>query len=372
VNARQRFLDTMRFQPVDRVPLMEFGLWSQTIQRWQREGMPRDIHLGERLDLGNEFFGLDRAGWLDIRFGQVGAPPDTVLQEDEQYRILRHGDGRVVKQLKAGASGSMRASMDQYLEYPVKCREDWLALVKRLDRTSPARYPAWWTDLVRCLKERDYPVRIPSAGQPGFFSMLRDWMGFERACTVFYDDPAWAHEMMDFIAEHVLAIAERALRDVQVDWFRWHEDFAYKGGPMVSPKVFREFFMPRYRRVNDMIRAHGVDIIFVDSDGDPRLLLPLLIDAGVNGTLPIECAAGMDPVALRREYGHALLMQGGIDKRALARGQQAIQEELYTKLPPLLGEGGWIPHVDHYVPPDVSYADWWYYLDLKRKIVERG
>lgn len=372
MNGRERFLRAMRFQPVDRSPSMELGLWQQTIDRWYQEGLPKDVHVGQRLDLGNEFLGLDQAGWLDIRFDPCGLPEATVLEENERYVVIRDGIGRVVKRLKAGLAKGMAASMDQRLDFPVKCREDWLALRKYYNPASPARYPAWWEDLVRCLRDRDYPLRLPGTGaaEPGLFSTLRNWMGFERACTVFYDDPAWAHEMLDSIVEHMLTTMGRALRDVEIDWFRWHEDYAFKAGPMVSPRIFREFLLPRYRCINDVLRSHRIDIIFLDSDGDIRVLLPLLIEAGVNGVLPLECAAGMDPVALRREYGHALLMQGGIDKRPLAHDKKDIEEELLSKLPPVLNEGGWIPHVDHFVPPDVSYENWLFYLDLKRRLIE--
>ena len=60
---------------------------------------------------------------------------------------------------------------------------------------------------------------------------------------------------------------------------------------------------------------------------------------------------------------------GGIDKRALARGRRAIDEELYRHVPKLLEDGGYIPTVDHAIPPDISYDNWMYYLEVKRKLL---
>ena len=56
--------------------------------------------------------------------------------------------------------------------------------------------------------------------------------------------------------------------------------------------------------------------------------------------------------------------------RALARGKEAIQAELNAKVPDLLASGGYIPTIDHTVPPDVTYDNFMYYLDLKRKLVQ--
>jgi uroporphyrinogen decarboxylase len=77
----------------------------------------------------------------------------------------------------------------------------------------------------------------------------------------------------------------------------------------------------------------------------------------------------MDPLAVRKQYGHDLLLIGGIDKRVLAQDKRAIEAELYAKLPPLLEDGGYIPTVDHTVPPDVSYENFCYYMELKQKLL---
>ncbi|MDP2989767.1 MAG: hypothetical protein Q8O57_04285 [Kiritimatiellota bacterium] len=53
--------------------------------------------------------------------------------------------------------------------------------------------------------------------------------------------------------------------------------------------------------------------------------------------------------------------KGGVDKRALAKGPAAIDAEL-ARLKPLIGTGGYIPHTDHSCPPDISFANYCYYL----------
>ena len=89
--------------------------------------------------------------------------------------------------------------------------------------------------------------------------------------------------------------------------------------------------------------------------------IPLWLEGGVNGFYPIERVAGMDAVALRHQYGRELRLMGGIDKRAMAAGPEAIDAEL-AHVAPLMAEGGFIPWCDHHVPPDVSLENYQYYV----------
>ena len=100
------------------------------------------------------------------------------------------------------------------------------------------------------------------------------------------------------------------------------------------------------------------------------MLIPLLLEVGVTGIWPLEVAAGVDPVSLRKKYGKNLALSGGIDKRALTRDKKAIEKELMSKIPYLIEQGGYIPTIEHAVPPDVSLNNFMYYLNLKKKIVE--
>lgn len=137
---------------------------------------------------------------------------------------------------------------------------------------------------------------------------------------------------------------------------------------MISPDMFRQFMMPRYKKLNDLLHSHGVDIIWVDSDGDVEQLIPLWLEAGVNYVWPLEVAAGNDAVALRKKYGKDLILGGAIDKRALAKGKEATREEVMLKVPFLVESGGYTPSVDHYVPPDVSFENYRFCVNTLREI----
>ena len=126
--------------------------------------------------------------------------------------------------------------------------------------------------------------------------------------------------------------------------------------------------MPRYRKVTDLLRSSGIDVIMVDSDGDLNKLIPLWLECGINFFWPLECAAGNDAVALRKKYARDIILGGNIDKRALLKGKDAIREEVMSKVPFLLGSGGYFPSIDHMVPPDVTFESYRYLINTLREV----
>ena len=146
-----------------------------------------------------------------------------------------------------------------------------------------------------------------------------------------------------------------------MDAFLFWEDMAYKTAPLISPDHARGYMLPRYRKVVDYLTGRGVPLIGLDSDGRIDSLIPVWLDAGINVLFPFEVQAGMDVLKVRKEYGRGLRLWGGVDKRALAKGPSAIDAEL-LRLGPLIDEGGYIPHTDHTIPPDVSYENYCYYM----------
>jgi len=341
------------------------------VERWHQEGMPRDVDTHFYIN-GNEFFGFERWEYLPINVGMIPGFDYELLAEDERTITFRGGEGIVHRALKEGTVLGTRPSMDQYLSFPVTDRESFLQMKQRYDPATPIRYPRWWDDLARCYRGRDYPLALTGIGGFGLYSMMRLWMGTEGACLVFYDDPALAEEMLDFMADFFIELTTRALQDVEVDWYNYFEDFAFKTGPLVSPAIYKRFLLPRYRRINEHLTRHGVRLISLDSDGNIDVLLPLILEAGFNHLCPLEQAAGMDLVRTRKEYGTAFALMGGIDKRELAKGRREIEQELHRQAPYLLESGGYIPTIDHSIPPDVSYDNFLYYLDAKRRLLFEG
>ena len=194
-------------------------------------------------------------------------------------------------------------------------------------------------------------------------------MGTEAVCYAWYDYPTLMHEMMEFYADFIIETSRPVLENVQVDYFCLNEDFAMKSGPLLSPAIYREFILPHMKRMVAFFRSRGTRYFVVDSDGDPTALIPLLLEAGVDTVWPIERASNVSPQGLRRQFGPQLRLWGGVDKRVLPRGRQAIKEHL-REFVPLIEQGGFIPTIDHTVPPDVSWDNFRHYMDLKQDLLE--
>lgn len=252
---------------------------------------------------------------------------------------------------------------------PVRNREDWERLkAERLRPTLEGRLPANWSQLVAEYKNRDYPLGL---GQThGFFGTPRYLMGVEELLPKYCDDPEMMKDMNHYLADFWIALFDGVLRDVKVDTVFIWEDMCYRGGPLISPGMFREFILPGYRKLTLFLKDHGVNLVQVDCDGDVWKLLPLWIEGGVNVLYPFEVAAGMDVIEVRKAFPE-LRIHGGIDKRALIKGKEAIDRELEYRVPFMLDQGGYIPNLDHMASPDISFENFEYYREKLNSIIRR-
>jgi len=245
----------------------------------------------------------------------------------------------------------------------VETREDfrrfWTA---RMQPDLAARIGADYAAKLTGLRKREAPLIVVADRWGGFFGGLRNMTGVERLCLLFYDDPAFLEEMMDATADFLIAMMDQILDYTDVDVFGFWEDMGFKTGPLLGPELARRYMLPRYRRVIDHLRTRGVQFFSLDSDGDITKLLPVWVDAGISVLYPFEVQCGMEVNAVRREYGRDLRLWCGIDKRALVIGPEAIDREL-RRVQPLVAEGGYIPGLDHSMPPDIPYAHFRYYME---------
>lgn len=371
---RERFLKIAHFELTDELFLPSNYQWffGSTITRWIREGAPLKISSPQHR---SEYFGFERAEIIPVISGEYSlgkegeeryVPPlvplfeAKVLEEEQKTRIVIDESGTKYRQYKDEPE-----RMPQWLEFPVKNREGWKEYKKRLDPHSPMRFPEQWQNLVKSWENRIYPLGMRVGS---FFGLLRAFTGLENLSVMYYENPKLIHEMGDWIEYFEIEIIKKVVKDVQLDFVYYWEDMAYKTGSLISPKMFREFMMPHYKKINALLRNYGIDIILVDSDGDTTELIPLWMESGINGHYPLEVTAGMDAVKLRKKYGKNLILMGNIDKRALAKGKREIKEEIMKKLPFLLSQGGYFAALDHAAPPDIPFENYVYYLKLLREV----
>jgi uroporphyrinogen decarboxylase len=176
----------------------------------------------------------------------------------------------------------------------------------------------------------------------------------------FIEKPGFVKEMVSFWTEFVSKTMARVLDAGVLDRIGISEDMAYKEKSMISPAMTREFLMPSYVRWVREARQAGVQVIDMDSDGKIDELIPIWIDSAINVCDPIEVAAGNDINEYRRTFGHAIAYTGGVDKRCIAKGGAAIEEEI-ARIAPVVRDGGYVPGCDHGVPFDISWPDFLHY-----------
>lgn len=346
---RERFLRVMQGEAVEPGVALPEGTWNETPEVWRSQGMPEDFDFHyDRLTIGT-----------GVRFGYDPPWETGAVKDLGDYELVRDEYG-IIKRVAKG-----RTTMPEFVSFPLAEPGDWPKLRERLDPDSPGRFPDDWDQRVRAIKSSGKAVVLGGGHLGGFFSFLRELMG-DNVYYLFYDDPKLAHEILDFQVHRFTTIVRKICEDVQLDGIGFWEDMAYRNGPLIGPDLFREFILEPYRKTVQAARECGVQVFDVDSDGDVRKLYPLWLEAGVSVNHPLEVAAGMDVVAVKREYGDRLVVHGGVDKRALAEGPDAIEREL-DRVWPAYEMGGYLPHVDHAVPTNVTWQNFVYYLKARAR-----
>lgn len=344
----------------------EFGYYS--LDAWKEQGMPQDVPFADLFNydpLGNHYLG--QIGWCEAALKPVF---DIVILEDRgEYELVQDFAGRKVLYFKGRRDGFM----PEFVDHPVKDMSSWQENIAwRMDPTTPERY----VDLdERMATAKAEAARGMMIGQNiiGAYMYLRSLIGPNNLLYAFYDMPEVIHACMQTWLDLADAVSACHQQYVTLDEVYFGEDICYNGGSLISPEMIREFLMPYYQQLIANMKARQIDkqrhlYIQIDTDGYAPAVIPAYRELGMDVMSPFEVAAGCDVVKVGREYPD-LVMFGGIDKRVLASGRDAIDSHLEYILPAMRARGGYIPTCDHGVPPEVPYQDYLYY---RRRCVELG
>jgi len=361
MNDRERFIATVLGEPVDRPPYwLNWGPWATTWERWEREGKPVEVtdH--------RSFMDPDRVPTpLPMNTGPCPRIERTVLAEDDESVTFIDSWGIKRRDLKG------MEAMSEFLEFPVKDRGDWEAYKARyLNPDDPRRLEGDWREVGLDWMAKGWPIQLGYYPDGGVFGAFRWLMGDEAGLMAFHTMPDLVHDIMDHLTDLYLTVWEKAAQAVRADSIHLWEDHCYRGGPLISPKMWGEFLGPNYRRIKAFARRHDIRVISVDTDGNPDRLAAPMIESGVNWLFPLEVAAGCDVNVWRLKYPTLALM-GGIDKRVLAKTPAAIDYEL-NRVRPALEQGRYIPDLDHLIPDDVSWDNYCHYAHALKRLVGKA
>ena len=376
MTGRERYRALIHRRPVDRMPYY-FG-WprASTYDAWLKQGLSQ-----AQRDHFGDFIGAD--SWTPVGMLYDGPIPpfeEKVVEERDNKRVWIDHWG--VKRLDAVRQPTAGFSTRAYLEFPVKSADDFEEMKARFDPHSPERvrpdpalasgtrlnpddyrrYPMGepWRERVDLCNESVWPV---SASISGLFWRARDWAGLEGLAMMFRLQPKLVHEMMEFWAAFIIEMLDEVLSAIKVDEFTLNEDMAYKTASLISPADMGEFMLPRYRRIYEFLKGKGVECVMMDSDGHVGQILSVFYPGAIDAVSPVEIAAGNDPaVYLARHRG--VYLSGGIDKRQLRRDRNAVRAEVVRRCAAAREFGGYVPMVDHGVPPDVPLRNYLHMVEL--------
>ena len=310
----------------DRLPMVEWAAWwDKTIGRWKQEGLPEDLDLAGSL----QYFGLDEL------YNISAAPPvpkpashgAAVAGSDADYEAIRN-------------EIFSDAVIDSFIEKArsFKARHDTGDICIRI-----------WLD--------------------GFFWFPRRLFGIEPHFYAFYDNAALMHKMNNDLERFNFRVLEALFPVMKPEFIGFAEDMSYNHGPMLSREMFTEFIMPHYQKLSAHIRGNDTRTL-IDSDGDISIMIPWMIEAGIEGVYPLERQAGVDINLIRKNYPEFILL-GGYDKMVMNKDETAMRRE-FERILPVMRSGRYIPSVDHQTPTGVSLENYRIYIRLFREYAERA
>ncbi|OGV71727.1 MAG: hypothetical protein A3K19_12365 [Lentisphaerae bacterium RIFOXYB12_FULL_65_16] len=349
MTSRERFQCMCAHRDADRVPIID-GPWGATIERWQREGMPKDANYVD-------FFGLDKVAGIGVDTSP--RYPARTIEETDEYRIYTSPWGVTFKNWKHAAS------TPEYLDFTVTNPDQWRDAKARM---TPTRDRVDWESL-----KKNYPVWR----EKGHWIVANGWFGFdithswfvgtERVLMALIEEPEWCREMFEHELDMNIALFDMIWdAGYTFDCFRWPDDMGYKLNQFFSLRVYRDVLKPVHKRAVEWAHRKGIPA-HLHSCGDVRPLVPELVEIGIDGLNPLEVKAGMDPLALKRDYGDRLLLHGGINA-LLYESLDAIEAEMRRLVPTLKQNGGYILSSDHSVPSSMSMENFRRFVQLGKEL----
>ena len=365
---KERVRAILHYENYDHMPVVAFGYWQETLDKWHREGhIPEELTHGIWDNSPNDRKVMEMLGF-DFNWSTSYGPDMSLRPRFEEKILEEFPDG---SRLMRDASGLIVRANPNITSIPAEVgttfqdRESYETLYKPRLQYTPDRVDF---DALKCALEdpADIPKGLFCGSLIGFY---RDMLGVTELSYLYADDPDLFAEFAQRIAD-VCYQAVKAVLDsgATFDFAHFWEDICFKNGPLVSPSVFEEIICPGYKRITDLLARHGVDIVSLDCDGCIDALVPYWLENGVNTMFPIEVGTWNASIAPWREkYGRQIRGVGGMNKNVFARDYAAVDAEI-ERLKPLIELGGFIPCPDHRIPPDAKWENVQYYCDRMHQL----
>lgn len=194
----------------------------------------------------------------------------------------------------------------------------------------------------------------------GVFEMAQRIIGMENLLVMMAGNKSLALALFDKLTELKLSFWEMALPQLAdvVDVISQADDYGTQISQIISPRMFRDQLKPRWKMIFDHLKVLAPNAKrFFHSCGNVRPLIPDYIELGVDILNPVHIrAAGMEPVALKRDFGDALVFWGGgVDTQGIlpTGTPREVRDDVRRNIEALAPGGGFIFNTVHNIQPDV-------------------
>jgi len=257
MDDRQRFLGSIRGEPIDRFFRYEHGMRPSTRLRWLGEGLPEEVGCYPDQPGFNDYFEMDSITRIQINSGYCDSPycprfEVETIEETSEHRLFIDSNGIGRRELVSGND----TSMPQFMSYPMSSRADWEIIKERLNPGAAKQRIGQPADLIAQCADDTRPTMLPMCG---VFGHPRNLLGDEGLAYVQYDDPALLDEILENWCELYCSLISEVTELVRVDSVLIWEDMCYKGGPLISPRTFADKMLPHYRQFVSHARERGVE-----------------------------------------------------------------------------------------------------------------
>ena len=323
MDQKQRFLRTLSGKKTDRFPYFDLDPDEETVEKWHREGLPRETSVAE-------FFNLE----------------------------THHSVGLTIRSYP-------------YFEKAADLLTDPSSFARHYDPDDPSRYDPDFVERCGRLEQEGRVVYVDASGG-GLLQMLGvgDWKSLVAASLALLEKPLMVADLLDRTTDFYCVCLERVLSKVSVDYAAFYEPIAANTGPVISPAMFQRFAMPGYRKVLGLFEKFNVPLrILCTTGGNLTSLLPPLIEAGINGLwISNILNAGMEYAALRKTFGPDLALIGGIDSGSLSQDGDAVRKTVEKTVSPLLESGRYLPCLDDRPRSNISFSQYKLFRELLEEI----
>ncbi len=240
------------------------------------------------------------------------------------------------------------------------------ARIERYQPPDPTR-PELYTEAEKLLVQHKHEYWIVGVTVTTIFETAWALRGLSRLMMDFILEPDLAHRILDIPYHYHLAAAKR-LVEMGVDMIWTGDDVGTQNGMMISPRHWQTFLKPRMAELIRTLKAINPELkVAYHSDGDVSMIIPELIEIGVDVLNPVQPAC-MDPEEIKRKHGTDLCFWGSLDEQhTLPFGTpDDVRREVLDRLETLGEGGGLIIGPTHHVQLDTPMENFRAMVDTIR------